>query len=240
MTTRCLLVDNEPLALNVLETYLKSLDGFEIVAACTDAFQALTILQREYIDLMFLDIRMPQLDGIAFLKTLRNPPRVIVTTAYRTYAIEGFDLDVVDYLLKPIPLERFLKAINKYYEMSGGIRKELPAATPQDKLQSSFIYVKANKKTMKVSLKDIYFIESLKDYVIIHKLDAKIITKVRISHFETILPQDFFLRIHRSYIVSIPRIEAVTAESIEIGKKELPIGRSYKAAVIKSLNIKQR
>jgi DNA-binding LytR/AlgR family response regulator len=238
MTTRCLLVDDEPLALNVLETYLKSLDGFEIVAACTDAFQALTILQREHIDLMFLDIRMPQLDGVAFLKTLPNPPKVIVTTAYRTYAIEGFDLNVVDYLLKPIPLERFLKAINNYCEMSGNTRNKTPIGLPQDK--QSFVYVKVNKKTMKVYLKDICFIESLKDYVIIHKRDTKIITKDRISHFETILPQDFFLRIHRSYIVSIPRIEAVTAETIEIGKKELPIGRSYKTAVIKSLNIKQK
>jgi DNA-binding LytR/AlgR family response regulator len=198
------------------------------------------ILQQKSIDLIFLDIRMPQLSGISFLKTLQKPPKVIITTAYRDYALEGYDLNVVDYLLKPISLERFVKALNKYYESRKDPTGETQRTAERSRHDGDFIYVRSDKKSLKIMLKDILYIESMKDYVIVHKRDRKIISKDLISRFEEILPEDMFLRIHRSYIVSIPRIEAITASAIDIAKSELPIGRSYRNIVLKTLNYAER
>jgi DNA-binding LytR/AlgR family response regulator len=240
MKTRCLLVDDEPLALEVLETYLASMEDMEIVGQCPNALRAMEILQHKPVDLMFLDIRMPQLSGISFLKTLQKAPKVIITTAYRDYALEGYDLNVVDYLLKPISLERFVKAVNKYYEMRKDPAAEIQQSTERSRHDGEFIYVRSDKKSLKVMLRDILYIESMKDYVIVHKRDRKIISKDLISRFEDILPEDLFIRIHRSYIVSIPRIEAITASTIEIAKRELPIGRSYRNIVLRTLNYSER
>jgi DNA-binding LytR/AlgR family response regulator len=198
------------------------------------------VLQHKSVDLMFLDIKMPQLSGISFLKTLQTPPRVIITTAYRDFALDGYELNVLDYLLKPVSLERFVKAMNKFYDLTRDPTKETQPGGGPSRLDGNFIYVKSEKKSLKVVLKDILFIESMKDYVVIHRRDTKIISKDLISRFETILPQEMFIRIHRSYIISIPRIDAITSTSIEIGKRELPIGRSYRNAVRKSLNYSEK
>jgi DNA-binding LytR/AlgR family response regulator len=240
MKTRCLLVDDEPIALDILETYLSRLPEIEIAGRCTNAIQAMEMVQSKHIDLMFLDIKMPQFDGISFIKSLQKPPGVILTTAYREYALEGYDLNIIDYLLKPISFERFMKAIAKYYEQRKDSTAKIQQETALSALREQFIYVKAEKKTIKVYLKDIYFIESLKDYVIIHKRDSKIISRDKISRLEEMLPRDMFLRIHRSYIVSIPKIEAVTSDSIEIAKKELPIARNYKQIVAKMLDLRKK
>jgi DNA-binding LytR/AlgR family response regulator len=233
MKTRCLLVDDEPLALEVLEAYVSKLEDFEIVAKCTNAIKASELLRTGRVDLMFLDIKMPQFDGISFLKSLQNPPKVVFTTAYRDFALDGYELNVVDYLLKPISFERFMKAVNRYHELIREGRGEIHETTTQQK--DRYIYVKSDKKMVKILFKDILFIESMEDYIVIHRRDSKIITKDRISRLEEILPPEMFVRIHRSYIVSIPRIEAITSETVEIGKKELPVGRSYKLAVLRVL-----
>lgn len=239
MKTRCLLVDDEPLALEVLETYVSKLGDCEIVAKCTNAIRASEVLRNSRVDLMFLDIKMPQFDGISFLKTLQKPPKVIFTTAYRDFALDGYDLNVVDYLLKPISFDRFMKAVNKYYEQVREDVGEVHEASFSTQEKDRFFYVKSDKKLVKILFKEILFIESMEDYVVIHRRDTKIITKDQIGRLEEILPHDMFIRIHRSYIVSIPRIEAITSETVEVGKKELPVGRSYKKDVLRALHHRQ-
>ncbi|MFH0736777.1 MAG: LytTR family DNA-binding domain-containing protein [bacterium] len=237
MKTRCLIVDDEPLAIEVIETYLNNLSDIEIVGKCQNAVQAFEIIKKKAVDLIFLDIQMPQITGIDFVKTLLSPPKVIFTTAYRDYAIDGFDLNVVDYLLKPIPIDRFLKAMDKYYE---SIKPKFDTAVSllQTEIKDDpYIFVKSDRKMIRILLDEIYFLESLKDYVTIYKKDKKIITKNQIGFFEQTLPHDKFLRIHRSYIVSVSKIEAYTPSSVEILNKNLPIGRNYKNEVMKKFNI---
>jgi len=227
MKTKCIIVDDEPLAIDALEILIQKFSGLVIVDKCTDAIQAFEILQKKQIDLMFLDIQMPEITGLSFLKTLKNPPYVIFTTAYREYALEAFDLDVVDYLLKPISFERLMKAINKYYQLSG--RSTQPSLSEKPK---EFITVRADRKNVKINLEDILYIESLKDYVRIFTSSESIITKSTISSLEEQLPSELFLRIHRSYIVSISKTKAFTQEFVEIDDKALPVGRNYRASVL--------
>ena len=236
MKTKCIIVDDEPLARYLIREHVEKLENFEIVAQCSDAMKALTVLREKNIDLIFMDIKMPQITGVEFLKTLKNPPRVIFTTAYQEYALEGFELDVVDYLLKPITFERFLKSVNKYYRLNQDDVQVVNASIANPAENNAFIYVKENKKVIKVYLCEILFIEGLSEYVQIHTEKRKIITKTSMIHMEDKLPTDHFLRIHKSYIVSIPKIEAFTANTVEVLEKEIPIGRSYKNAVLKALN----
>lgn len=238
MKTRCIVVDDEPLARELMRNHIEKLENFEIVAECGDAMKALVSLRSHPVDLMFLDIQMPQITGLEFLKTLRNRPKVIITTAYREYALEGFDLDVVDFLLKPITFERFLKAVNKYYQES---TEEL-SLNPANVVLSSgneeaFIYVRENKRVIKVHLDEINYIEGLSEYIQIYTDKKKIITKSSLGHMEEKLPDTGFLRIHKSYIVALSKIEAFTANSIEVSGKELPIGRSYKNSVLEILQV---
>jgi len=238
MKTKCLIVDDEPLAIEVIEAHIQKFDDMEIVDKCTNAIKAFEILRQKDIDLIFLDIQMPKLTGLEFLRTLKNPPKVIITTAYREYAVEGYELDIVDYLLKPISFERFLKAIHKYYQTQSPdflIYNESENAPSME--QSAFFYVKSNKKIFKIYLNDIIYIESLKDYVKIVTSTNSVVTKQQISNFEEKLPSQKFIRIHRSFIVSIPKIGAFTATTVELEGKELPIGRSYKNAVFETLKI---
>lgn len=249
MKINCLIVDDEPLALDVVESYIRRIDGLELVGRCENALQAFEILQNKQIDLLFLDIQMPKLDGIEFIKTLSHPPRVIFTTAYRDYAIDAFNLDAVDYLLKPIPFTRFLKAVSKAFQHLNLVNQVTPVDTTGNNPANinkdlnlsgmEYIFVRADKKMVKVYLHDITYIESLKDYVIIHVPDKRIVTKQKISYLEEKLPEEVFLRIHRSFLVSIPRIEAFSPNHVEIGGKELPIGRSYKNVVSKILFINE-
>lgn len=236
MKTKTLIVDDEILAIEIIENYLSKFDDIEIVDRCTNALKAFEVLQKKKIDLMFLDIQMPEITGLEFLKSLTHPPKVIIITAYRQYAIEGFELDVVDYLLKPVSFERFLKAINKFYQQSSDSSLKL---VPEEQVSGSkkdFIYVKENKKAVKIFLDDILFIEGMKDYVTIHTVNKNVTAKLTMSKLEETLPEDKFIRTHKSYIASINHIDAITASSIEIGKYELTIGRSYKSRVLKTLN----
>jgi len=236
MKTKCLIVDDEPLARELIRGHVEKLENFEIIAECSDAMKALNVLREKQVDLMFMDIQMPQITGIEFLKTLKHPPKVIITTAYREYALEGFELDVVDYLLKPITFERFLKSINKYYQMNQDDIQVLNSVISDKLAEESFIYIKENKKVVKIYLSDIKYIEGLSEYVQIYTDKKKIITKTSMASMEEKLPSENFLRIHKSFIVSISKIEAFTANTIEIQGKELPIGRSFKNAVLSALN----
>lgn len=234
MKTRCMVVDDEPLAIEAIQMHIEKFDSLKLAATCTDAIQAFDRLRNARIDLMFLDIQMPEMTGLDFLKSLKNPPKVIFTTAYREYAIQAFDLDVVDYLLKPISFERFMQAINKFYE---GIPNEIISpehALPRQGLEA-FFYVKSDKKNVKIRYADIIYIESIKDYVKIVCKGKTIISKIMIGTLAEQLPEKLFIRIHRSYIVYIPNIEAFSSISIEVPGKEIPIGRNYKNETLNTL-----
>ncbi|WP_167606894.1 LytR/AlgR family response regulator transcription factor [Maribellus sediminis] len=239
MKTKCLIIDDEPLARDLMRSHIEKLENFEIVAECGDAMKALQELRNNSIDLMFMDIQMPQITGIEFLKTLKNPPKVILTTAYRQYAIDGFELDVVDYLLKPITFERFLKAVNKYYELSTDESMSNGSVVMHNHSngEEAFIYVKENKKVLKVHLNDILYLEGLSEYVQIYTENKKIVTKNSMTNMASKLPDTEFMRIHKSYIVSMSKIQAFTTSSVEIPGKQLPIGRSYKNSVIEALQV---
>ncbi len=237
MKTNCLIVDDEPLARDLIRSHLEKLDNFEIVAECGDAMKALKELRNKKVDLMFMDIQMPQITGIEFLKTLKKPPKVVITTAFREYALDGFELDVVDYLLKPITFERFLKSINKYYQIAQEENQQNNSFSEPNQTEEAFIYVKENKRVIKVHLNEILYIEGLSEYVQIFTEKKKIITKTSMTNMEEKLIPEGFMRIHKSYIVSLSKIEAFTAHSIEVTGKELPIGRSYKNAVLETLQI---
>ena len=230
-----IIIDDEPLALDVLETYIEKVPGLHLVGRCNNAFEAGEALRQHDIDLMFLDIQMPQLTGIDLLKTLSDPPLVVFTTAYSNYAIEGFELNAIDYLLKPISLERFVKAANKAIEQIELRRREgaarFEANTPED-----FTFVKADKKYIKVKFSEVLYIEGLKDYVIIRTEKGRVITLQTMKSLEEKLPQKMFKRIHRSYIVNIDQIRAVVGNMIEVMEKgqpkHLPIGKNYREQLL--------
>ncbi|MBX0335158.1 LytTR family DNA-binding domain-containing protein [Pontibacter sp. HSC-14F20] len=237
MKLRCLIVDDEPLALDVLETFVERLDNLELVCRCNNAVEAYNCLQTEHIDLMFLDIQMPKLTGIDFLKSIPNPPKVIFTTAYRDYALDSYELNAVDYLLKPIAFDRFLKAVAKVTPAEPRSIAAQPVAINQTEpdYKEAFIYLKADKKMVKVMLADILYIESLKDYIRVKTDTKEIISYQKISFLEEKLPTDKFLRIHRSFIISLDKVQAFSATAVDIGKVEIPIGRLYKNDVLQVL-----
>ncbi len=234
-----IIVDDEPLALDVLETYLDKMPEINLVQKCNNALEANQALKDHDIDLMFLDIQMPQLTGIDFLKTLAKPPLVIFTTAYANYALEGFELNAIDYLLKPISFERFIKATNKALEQVELQRKGEPAVVKEAD-GPDFIFVKADKKLIKVKYEDIVYIEGLKDYVIIRQNDNRVITLQTMKSLEDKLPQQLFKRIHRSYIVNVNKINAVVGNMIEITEKgqakHIPIGKNYREELLAIIN----
>jgi len=225
---RCLIIDDEPIAIRVIKKHLSAFTDFTVVAECSNALEAMPVLAKEKIDLLFCDIQMPQITGIDFVRSLGHPPKVIFTTAYRDYAIDAFELHVIDYLLKPISFERFTKAINNFLELeslqnSANPPQEMPVQQNRD-----FIFLKADKKHFKVNLNDILYFESLGDYVVAFTVKKKIVTKERIGKLIENLPFDQFIQIHRGYVVSISKIESVGPGFVEIEKKKLPVGRNYK------------
>ncbi|MEL6634516.1 MAG: LytTR family DNA-binding domain-containing protein [Bacteroidota bacterium] len=238
MSLRCIIVDDEPLALDVLESYIEKIDGLEMVARLDNAVDAFNFLNRHTIDLLFLDIQMPKLTGIELLKNISHKPKVIFTTAYRDYALQGYELDVVDYLLKPISFDRFLRAVNKVYQINQSKQEQVTQYLAPDvqPYAESFIYLKSDKKMVKVLLKEILYIESLKDYVRVFSPDKSVTAYQRISYMEEKLPEDKFIRIHRSFIISLDKVEAYSAGFVEIAGKEIPIGRNYRSEVLKTLN----
>ncbi len=224
---KCIIIDDEPIAIRVIKNHLSAFTDFDIVAECGNALEAMPILSKENIDLLFCDIQMPQITGVEFVRSLAHPPNVIFTTAYRDYAVDAFELQVVDYLLKPISFERFTKAINNFLEQNSAKSGQQNIADAELK-QRDFIFLKADKKHHKVNLCDILYFESLGDYVIAFTTEKKIVTKERISNLADNLPENHFLQIHRSYIISIPKIESVGSGFVEIKGKKLPVGRNYK------------
>ena len=232
---KCLIVDDEPLARDVIQRYIEKVPTLCLAGECGNAIDALVFLQDQQVDLVFLDIRMPHLSGTEFVKALRNTPKIIFTTAHKEYALEGFELDVIDYLLKPIRFERFLRAVSKAFpqkkeELTGNT---LPVISHDKKINSGFIYLKSDRKMVKVMLDDILFIESARDYLKVYTLNNAIVTRQTISSIEAMLSDDEFIRIHRSYIVSIKKINSFTHETVEIGKNELPIGKFYLNSFLK-------
>ncbi|MDQ2862679.1 MAG: LytTR family DNA-binding domain-containing protein [Bacteroidota bacterium] len=232
----CLAVDDEPPALNILKKYIVSVQNLELAGTCADAVEALNFLRQRPVDLLFLDIQMPNLLGTDLIRTLKNPPKVIFTTAYRKFAIEGFELDAVDYLLKPISFERFLKAVNKVMHTSLNESENSDLSFDNSSSQA-FITVRADRKNIKIALDDILYIESLKDYIKVVTVSKNIVTKQAISSIEETLPSNRFLRIHRSFIIAISKVESFTNDTIEIAKHELPISRMYRHEVEKLLNV---
>lgn len=229
---KCIIVDDEPLAIEILESYVARIEELELTGTFRNAIAAFTFVQQNPVDLIFLDIEMPKLSGIDFLKTLNHHPKVIITTAYRDYAIEGFELEVVDYLLKPIPFERFLRSVGKVLSH----RVETSPTVPTPVAQDSYIYFKVDKKMVKTKIADILYIESIKDYVKVRTTEKEIITQQKISYLDESLPRAQFLRIHRSFIVNTDHIDAYTATDVEISKFKVPIGRNYKNDVMKALS----
>ncbi|MEI6694977.1 MAG: LytTR family DNA-binding domain-containing protein [Bacteroidota bacterium] len=227
---KCLIVDDEPLAQRIIEKYAEDIPTIEITSKCNNAFEAMQALNDLDIDLMFLDINMPKLSGINFLKTLKHPPLCIITTAYSEFALEGYELDVVDYLKKPFSFERFLKAIQKAQERVKESSKEtiVHEIVSSHNHEENFIFVKSNKKTYKVNISDVYYIEALGDYVKIHTNDKVIVTYQSMKKIEALLPSASFTRIHKSFIVSISKIKSIEGNMVEVKDEKLPIGSNYK------------
>jgi two-component system, LytTR family, response regulator len=234
--TRCLIIDDEPLAREILRQHISGVEALQLVGSCSNAVEAISFLQEHSVDLLFLDIQMPQLLGTNFIRTLKNPPKIIFTTAYRKYAVEGFELDAVDYILKPISFERFLKAVNKVLQIKTGIEPAPLFKQNHTETNSLFLYFRANRKMVKVFYHEILFIESLKDYIKILTTSKTIVTKYVLYTLEEMLPPGEFLRIHRSYIVAVNKIDSYNADTIQIAKHELPIGKIYKIDVIRKLD----
>jgi len=234
MKLRCLLIDDEPPALKVLAKYISSIDDLEIVGQCGNAIEALGVLRQKTVDVIFLDIKMPRIIGTEFFKNLSHPPKVIFVTAYREYAVDGFELDAVDYLVKPVSFERFFKAITKLNRLMGG---ETSVMITNDTLDpGAFIYLKVDRDMKKVFVNDIIYIESWKDYVKIFLSGGKsLLAKHSISAMENLLSDHKFVRVHRSFMVSLDKISGYNGLSVQLSEQEIPIGRLYKQAVMEKL-----
>ena len=228
---KCIIIEDEPLASEILQDYIADVPFLKLKNTYADAISALDNLND--IDVIFLDINLPKLKGLDFIQTLKHPPHIIITTAYHEYALQGYELNIVDYLLKPIEFSRFLKAVNKLSQLNPARSIATAVVTPSGK---DYMFINANKKRIKIYFKDILYIESLKEYVRIYTMDQEIITKFQLGQIEAQLPKADFLRIHRSFLVAKERIDAHTGTAIEIRNKQLPIGRSYKDQVNEFLN----
>ncbi|MCL9806873.1 LytTR family DNA-binding domain-containing protein [Flavobacterium amniphilum] len=228
MKIKCLVVDDEPLAVRLIENHIAKIDALEVVATANSALKAFEILNTQEVDLLFLDIKMPNITGIDFLKSLKNPPKTIFTTAYRDFAIESYELEVVDYLLKPITFERFFKSVDRFLRESVPIKKSVVEKQPEE----NYILLKSAGKNYKIDLDDIVYVESIKDYIKVHKQDGTNLTsKYKIGNLESELPFGSFIRIHRSFIINTSKITAFSNTDIEVSGIELPIGVSHKEEV---------
>jgi DNA-binding LytR/AlgR family response regulator len=229
--TRCLIIDDEPLGIKLIRTHLEKFESFEVAGECSSALKAFEYLKSEKIDLIFLDINMPEVTGIDFLRTLTDPPYVIITTAYREYAIEGYDLDIVDFLLKPISFERFLKAINRYCNRTRtSTSKDGNGSGKTD--EKKHIYIQDGKNAFKLFHDDIIFFEGYGEYVKVITINKIYLVRDSLAEFEHKLSPDFFLRIHKSYLINIGKILGFTSSQIMIKNSKLPIGRVYREKVM--------
>jgi DNA-binding LytR/AlgR family response regulator len=228
----CIIVDDEPIAIRVIAGYIEKINDIEIIGTFTNAIDALSFLRESSIDLIFLDIQMPGINGLELIKSIAKPPQVIFTTAFRNYAVDAFEIDAIDYLLKPIPFDRFLKAINKFFDSHKQIVTEKAYNN-----ESDYLILKADKKNHKVKVSEILYIESLDDYVMVHTLIGKLVCYLRLSNLEDSLSiYSNFLRVHRSFIINANFISVFTSCNLEIKGKQIPIGRSYREQVSMKLN----
>jgi DNA-binding LytR/AlgR family response regulator len=225
---RCLIVEDEPLAAEVLADYISQVPSLELKGICEDALFAMEAMQQEKIDLIFLDIHLPKLKGLDFVKTLNHPPQIIVTSAYQDYAVQGYELNVVDYLLKPIEFSRFITAVNKAHDQK---RFSPLTPSPHTAAERPFLFFNVEKKKVKLFLDEILYIESLKEYIKIVCKNKSVLTKFQLGQVEDLFQNNNFLRVHRSFIVAKDKIDAISATDVEIGGKLIPIGRSYKEQV---------
>jgi len=227
-TYNCIIVEDESIAAELLQDYVKQVPFLNLKGVCIDAIYALEMLQKESIDLVFLDINLPKLKGLDFIRTLKNPPRIIITSAYHEYALQGYELNVVDYLLKPIEFSRFLMAVNK-------VKTERPESVSSKAdllIDRDHLFFNVSKKLVKIYLDEILIIESLREYIRITTQSKTILTKIQISEVESLLPPHEFIRIHRSFIVAKRKIESFSSSEVEIHSKQIPIGRHYKDQVL--------
>lgn len=239
---RCLIIDDEPLAIKVIESYIEQIDGIEVVATCSNPLEVISILNKQAIDLVFLDIEMPNLTGIDLVKTIENMPQFIFTTAYPQYALDGFNLNATDYLVKPIPFHRFLKAISKVrekYQSENGFSVNTSSAGVAESHQNDFIFVKSEYENIKINTEDILYIQGLKDYIKIYTKGSRkaILTLMSFKSILEKLPNKDFLRVHKSYIINIQQIKALQKTKVIVGDVQIPIGDTFKARVLERLGV---
>ena len=232
---KCLIVDDEEMAIKVIENHIGQIDGLEVAGVYFNAMDAFSALQKEKIDLLFLDIQMPKMSGLSLLKSLSYKPYVILTTAHREFALEGFELDVVDYLLKPISLDRFLKSVGKVYRLEKGKLPPINVPTEASLNTPAFFYIKSDRQFIKILLEEVLYIESLRNHVKIITTSGQHTTLLGISQMHEKLPPQHFIRIHRSYIVSLSKVSRFSQSNLSIGSKSLPIGQMYREQVLKRL-----
>ena len=230
----CIIVDDEPIARGIIEMYLEKLNNVNLLKSCKNAMEAFDVVNSEQVDLIFLDINMPEVSGLSLAKSIDKKTKIIFTTAYREYALEGFDVQAVDYLLKPISFDRFLKAMQQFFDVTASKVNESEGQAFA--VANDFIFVRSDRKMVRVNFDEILYVESLSDYIKIHIVSKVIVTRETITNIEAKLPVTQFLRTHRSYIVSLKSIASYTNEFVEIGKKAVPISRSYKEIVLKKLS----
>jgi len=230
MAIQALVIDDEPLAQDIIRKYVEDLKNIEIKGYCNDALEAIQILNTKSIDLLILDINMPKLSGIEFLKTIEKPPLVILTTAYTEYALEGYELNIVDYLVKPFSLSRFIKSIQKAEKLL------LLMKTQTSKTNADSVFIKSNKKSVQVKFNDIVYIEGLGDYINIYTEKTHLVTNISMKKMEELLPGDQFIRIHKSNIVNLKKIIAIDGNMVEIGNKKLAIGNNYRVDFFKQIS----
>lgn len=219
MGYRCIIIDDEPLAIKVIEEYLSKMKNFDVIDTFNNPLEALDLIQTGTVDILFLDINLPLISGIDFVKTLQKPPLIVLTTAYREYAVESYELNILDYLVKPIPFDRFMKTLNKASEALSG--------KPSIDDDREHIFIKIDKKMIKVYLDEILYVESLKDYIRITTITSSHLIHQTLTSFTGLLPSDRFIRIHRSFTISIAKVSALIGNTVEIEGNQIPIGRNY-------------
>jgi DNA-binding LytR/AlgR family response regulator len=224
---KCIIVEDEVLAQNVIQSHLQKVDRFELIGVCNNALEAKEILHRQEVDLIFLDIQLPGMTGLNFLRSLTNPPLVVLTTAYSEYALESYEFNVIDYLLKPISFERFSKTVNKIVE-----GRLFTQPKEHHNASNDHIFIKSNSKFFKVNFSEVIFIESMKDYLKIHTAEYKLVTHQTMNDIEKILPPKQFIRIHKSYIVAVARIKSIYGNTVEMENATIPIGINYKEKIM--------
>lgn len=233
MNFKCLVVDDEPFARKLISSHVAKIEGLEVMAECGNAIESGNFLRSHRVDLIFLDIQMPEIDGLQFVGTLKDPPAIIFTTAFRDFAPEAFELDVIDYLLKPISFERFVKAVNKFFE-----RKANSSSKLIELADVNFIYLKSDRKIHKIAIADITFIESMDEYVKVHLQNKVLVTRESITSLQKRLSAYAFVRIHRSFMIATKFISSVSSDGVEVAGKLLPFGRAYKLSALAGLGIR--